>query len=239
MVKCFLLTKAAGPIGQSCLGWSYGKRAPRPSRPIMALERGGPDNFLPPNRHNLAAEPGSWLLAYPQLWSSAGGPILIGTLFYRKTALLLSNHHAQHTTPTHPRPHHSTLHSLAIVRSALSLPLSLPPVYPARGRVHSRSTSGKKKPCLSSVSPPVAPRPRPSSVQPPCGPPPPVLWSQPAPASALPRACELSTTRSRLRNSATGEDLPAYTRAPGDDGQTATARHVIARPDGQSGSIGP
>lgn len=145
MVKCFLLTKAAGPIGQSGLGWSYGKRPPRPSQPIMALERGGPDNFLPPNRHSLAAEPGSWLLAYPQLWSSAGGPILIGTLFYRKTALLLSNHHAQHTTPTHPRPHHSTLHSLAIVRSALSLSLSLPPVYLARGRVHSRSTSGKKK----------------------------------------------------------------------------------------------
>lgn len=199
----------------------------------MALARGGPDNFLPPNRHSLAAEPGSWLTR--SSGSSAGGPILIGTLLYWKTALPPSTTTHSTQRPTHPRPHHSTLHSLAIVRSALSLPLSLPPIDPSQGRVHSRSTREKKKPCLSSVSPPVAPRPRPSSVQPPCGPLPPALWSQPAPASAPPRACGPSTTRSHSRSSATGEDSPT---PPNDDGHTAATRHVIARPKGQSGSIG-
>lgn len=66
VVKCQLLTKAAGPIGQSRAKWSSGRRAPRDSRPIMALARGGPDNFLPPSRHGSGSW--AWLLAYPQLW---------------------------------------------------------------------------------------------------------------------------------------------------------------------------
>lgn len=52
VVKCFLLTKAAGPIGQSWGEWSSSRRVPRNGHPITALARGGPDNFLPPNRHD-------------------------------------------------------------------------------------------------------------------------------------------------------------------------------------------
>ncbi|KAL2281347.1 hypothetical protein FJTKL_11547 [Diaporthe vaccinii] len=168
----------------------------------MALARGGPDNFLPPSRHSLAAEPSSWLTR--SSGSSAGGPILDRHPTLPENCSPTVNHHAQHTTPNVPTtaPLHSPLTCDCEVRS-------FAPIIAAAHRPCPRTSAQqeherrKKKPCLSSVSPPVAPRPRPSFVQPPCGPPPPALWSQPALASAPPRVCGPSTTRSRLRSSAT------------------------------------
>lgn len=88
----------------------------------------------------------------------------------------------------------------------------------------------RKKKCLSSVSPPGAPRP--SSVPPPSGLlPPSDLWLSLVLPSARRRACEASTMRSLSRSSAPGETRPCPSRRRKGD-QKLQTRTSWPQPDG-------
>lgn len=117
VVKCCCSPKQPGQLASLWGSGATAKRHPRHGRPIMALARGGPDNFLPPSRHSLAAEPGSWLTR--SSGSSAGGPILDRHPTLPENCSPTVNHHAQHTTPNAPTtaPLHSPLTCDSEVRS--------------------------------------------------------------------------------------------------------------------------
>lgn len=134
-------------------------------------------------------------------------------------SLPFASHHLHSQNPTH-NSHHSPLHfrtcKASVLRLASPKPTYLFLLFLASDPVAQTllAATAKKKKCLSSVSPPGAPRP-PSSVPPPSVPPSPGPSSLPVLPLALRRVCGPSTTRNPLRSSAPGETrLPRLSHLP-------------------------
>lgn len=118
VVKCLLLTKAAGPIGQSWGEWSSSRRVPQERPPNH-----GPRKRWP--RQLPSSQPARlWQLSLPSWLTRSSGSSAVVRFFDRHPTLLENcsptvNHHAQHTTPDAPTtaPLHSPLTCDCEVRS--------------------------------------------------------------------------------------------------------------------------